>query len=67
MRKEISVPDTPFTSAHTLIKALAKSLTKIRDEGIENVWARHRGWLPHAARELQSLGFKLFANERRTL
>src|SRR5262245_2537798 len=34
-------PDTPFTPAHTLVRALRVSLKRIRTEGIENVWARH--------------------------
>jgi aspartate aminotransferase-like enzyme len=61
MRKKISVPDTPFTPAHTLIKALGTSLRKIRDEGIENVWGRHRRLAAACRAGVQALGLELFA------
>src|SRR5262249_33859503 len=40
-RAKLAESDTPFTPAHTLVKALLVSLKQIRAEGIENVWARH--------------------------
>src|SRR5207253_2165087 len=40
-RAKLAENDTPFTPAHTLIKAQRASLKKLRAEGIENVWARH--------------------------
>jgi serine---pyruvate transaminase len=33
--------DTPWTPAVTLVLGVAESLKMIREEGIENVWARH--------------------------
>lgn len=63
MRKKIAVPDTPYTPAHTLIKALGTSLKKIRDEGIENVWARHRRLAAACRAGVTALGLKLFATE----
>src|SRR6202043_360609 len=38
-RAKLAENDTPYTPAHTLIKALRLSLKRIRAEGIENVWA----------------------------
>ncbi len=61
MRKKIAEPDTPFTPAHTLIKALGTSLKKIRDEGIEQVWARHRRMAAACRAGVQALGLELFA------
>jgi len=61
MRQAIAVPDTPFTSAHTLIKALGTSLKKIRDEGIENVWSRHRRLAAACRAGVRALGLELFA------
>jgi serine---pyruvate transaminase len=61
MRKKISVPDTPFTPAHTLIKALGTSLKKIREEGIENVWERHKRLAAACRAGVQALGLELFA------
>ncbi len=40
-RDNLKASDTPFTPAHTLIKALRVSLKMLRAEGIENVWKRH--------------------------
>jgi aspartate aminotransferase-like enzyme len=39
-REKLSIPDTPFTPAHTLIRALAVALRQIRETGIEQIWAR---------------------------
>ena len=61
MRKKIDVPDTPFTPAHTLIKALGTSLQKIRDEGIEQVWARHRRLASACRAGVLALGMEVFA------
>ena len=41
-RKKMKEFDTPYTPAHTLILALRTALRRIKDEGIENVWQRHR-------------------------
>src|SRR6516225_46895 len=38
-RAKLETNDTPYTQAHTLIRALKVSLKKIRAQGIENVWA----------------------------
>jgi aspartate aminotransferase-like enzyme len=61
MRKKIAEPDTPFTPAHTLIKALGTSLRKICDEGIEQVWARHRRMAAACRAGIQAMGLELFA------
>ena len=34
--------DTPYTPAHTMILALRQALRRIKDEGLEQVWDRHR-------------------------
>src|SRR5205807_2779349 len=39
-RAKLETNDTPYTPAHTLIRALRLSLRRIRAEGIENIWAR---------------------------
>jgi aspartate aminotransferase-like enzyme len=61
MRKRLADPDTPFTPAHTLIKALGRSLKMIREEGIENVWSRHRRLAAACRAGIQALGLDLFA------
>ena len=43
-RDNLKTGDTPFTPAITLIRALRLSLKRLREEGIENVSARHAAW-----------------------
>lgn len=60
-RKKLAENDTPFTPNHTLLRALRTSLARIREEGIENVWARHRRMAAAAQAGIQALGMKPFA------
>ena len=60
-RKKIAEFDTPYTPAHTLILALNQSLKRIRAEGIENVWARHRRMSEACQAGVQALGLELFS------
>jgi aspartate aminotransferase-like enzyme len=61
-RKKIAEFDTPYTPAHTLILALNQSLKRIRAEGIENVWARHRRMSEACQAGVQALGLELFSS-----
>ena len=40
-RAKLEASDTPYTPAHTLVRALRVSLKRLRAEGMENLWARH--------------------------
>lgn len=40
-RESLKTEDTPWTPAVTLVLGLADALAMIRQEGLENVWARH--------------------------
>lgn len=61
-RSKLKDPDTSFTPAHTLIRALRLSLQRMRSEGIENIWHRHAR-MAHAARSgVQAIGLELYAN-----
>lgn len=60
-RKKIADFDTPYTPAHTLILALNQSLKRIRAEGVENVWARHRRMSEACQAGVQALGLELFS------
>ncbi len=60
-RASLKDNDTPYTPAHTLIRALRVSLKKIRAEGIENVWARHARIAAAARAGIKALGLELFA------
>lgn len=61
-RAKLNDPDTPYTPAHTLLRALRVSLQKIRQEGIENVWARHARMAAAARAGFQAIGLDIFAN-----
>jgi aspartate aminotransferase-like enzyme len=58
-----STGDTPFTPAHTLLRALKVSLKQLRAEGIENVWTRHARVAAAARAGVQALNLELFASQ----
>lgn len=54
-------PQNPYTPAISTMLALGKSLEMIKEEGLENVWKRHK-ILGKATREgLKALGLRLFS------
>jgi aspartate aminotransferase-like enzyme len=61
-KKSLDKNDTPFTPAVTLVIALRESLRRIKKEGLENVFKRHK-LLACATRDaVCALGLKLFSN-----
>ena len=60
-RKKMKEFDTPFTPAHTLILALRAALKRIKEEGVENVWNRHRLMSAACQAGVQALGLELFS------
>lgn len=62
-RDKLKENDTPFTPAHTLIRAQHASLRRLRAEGIDNVWARHARMAAAARAGAEAMGLKLFAAE----
>jgi aspartate aminotransferase-like enzyme len=59
---KLETSDTPYTPAHTLIRALRASLKRMRAEGIENIWARQARTAAAARAGFQALGLELFAS-----
>jgi aspartate aminotransferase-like enzyme len=59
-RKSLESGDTPFTPAHTLIRAMRLSVKKLVDEGIENVWARHARYAAASRAAFAALGLAIF-------
>jgi len=59
-RKELAAGDTPYTPAHTLIRALRVSLKRIKAEGIENIWATQARNAAASRAGFQALGLKVF-------
>ncbi len=60
-RSKLDTPDTPYTSAHTLLRAMRLSLKRLRTEGIENIWARHARLSAAARAAFQAMGLELFS------
>ena len=59
-RAKIKDPDTPFTPAHTLLRAMRVSLKKLVTQGIENVWAEHARNAAAARAGLGAIGLDVF-------
>ena len=60
-RKKMKEFDTPYTPAHTLIQALGVALQRIKEEGIEKVWERHRRMSEACQAGVVALGLELFS------
>jgi serine---pyruvate transaminase len=65
-RKNLESNDTPYTPAHTMIRAMRVSTKRIVDEGIENVWARQKRYAEAARAGFVALGLELFAAQPNT-
>src|ERR1051325_126077 len=65
-RKTVESSDTPYTPAHTMIRAMRVSLKKILAEGIENIWKRQTRYAEAARAGFQALGLELFPKQPTT-
>jgi aspartate aminotransferase-like enzyme len=54
--------DTPWTPAISLIVGLDEALAMIREEGIENIWSRHRRLAAGLRAGVAELGLRLFSD-----
>ncbi|GIW80206.1 MAG: serine-pyruvate aminotransferase [Gemmatales bacterium] len=61
-RQKLATHDTPFTPAHTLIRALRVSLKRLRAEGIEQLWVRQKRIAEAARAGFKAMGLELFAS-----
>lgn len=61
-RKSLETNDTPYTPAHTLIRALRLSLKRILEEGMENIWKRQARIAAAARAGFTGMGLEIFAN-----
>ncbi|MFH1074144.1 MAG: alanine--glyoxylate aminotransferase family protein [Candidatus Firestonebacteria bacterium] len=55
------LPDTPYTSSVSLVLQLRESLRLIKEEGLENVWARHSKIASAVRAGVAALSLKPFA------
>lgn len=56
-------PDSPFTPPVNLIYQLVKSTNMLKEEGIENVWERHRIMAEATRAGIKALNLELFAEK----
>jgi aspartate aminotransferase-like enzyme len=60
-KKALDKTDTPFTPAITLVIALNEALNMIKQDGLENVFLRHRKMADATRAAVRALGLELFA------
>jgi aspartate aminotransferase-like enzyme len=60
-KKAIDKTDTPFTPAITLIIALVEVLRMMKQDGLENIFSRHRKMADATRAAVKALGLELFA------
>jgi len=61
-RKSLAVPETPYTPAIPLVKALAESLRILRAKGVESIWAEARRLAEATRAGCEALGLRLVAS-----
>lgn len=57
-------PQTPYTPAITLVQAMDVAIRMIKEEGLENVFARHRLFARATQAAVEALGLKFVASDR---
>lgn len=60
-KKALEKDDTPFTTAVSLVVALRESLKMMQQDGIENVFRRHKKMADATRMAMKALGLELFA------
>ena len=60
-KKAYDKTDTPFTPAITLIIALTEALKMMKQDGLENIFMRHKKMADATRAAMKALGLKLFA------
>lgn len=60
-KKAIDKTDTPFTPAITLIIALCEALKMMKEDGLENIFLRHKKMADATRAAVKALGLELFA------
>ncbi|GAA0731065.1 alanine--glyoxylate aminotransferase family protein [Clostridium malenominatum] len=61
---EKSEPQNPYTPAVSLISAANEAITMIEEEGLQNVFLRHKVLAEKFRGEIKGMGLKLFTDER---
>jgi len=59
-KSQEKTPQTPYTPAISLVRAMSKAVELILEEGLEEVWDRHRILAMCARAAVQAMGLQLF-------
>ncbi|NMA95543.1 MAG: alanine--glyoxylate aminotransferase family protein [Clostridiales bacterium] len=62
-RESLEKNTTPYTPAATLIIGASESLKMIKEQGLENIFARHENLAKACRAAVKALGLELFASE----
>lgn len=65
-KKNLESNDTPYTPAHTMIRAMRLSTRRLVTEGMEAIWARQANYAAAARAGFQALGLELFPSQPNT-
>ena len=60
-RRAIEKTDTPFTPAITLVIAIVEALKMMKQDGLENIFLRHKKMAEATRAAIKALGLELFA------
>lgn len=60
-KKALDKTDTPFTPAVSLVMALRESLKLMKQEGLENIFLRHKKMADATRQAMKAMGLELFA------
>lgn len=63
-KKKLPADNTPWTPAVNLFYGLAAALRLMRQEGLENIWARHQRIGEYTRRRVREMGLELLADPR---
>lgn len=63
VKERMEIFQFPYTPPITLFFGLSESIDIIREEGLENVWARHKLLATGVRNALKAMGLELFAEE----
>lgn len=63
VKERMKIFQFPYTPPITLFFGLSESIDMIREEGLENIWARHELLATAVRNALKAMGLELFAEE----
>jgi aspartate aminotransferase-like enzyme len=63
-RKSLAEKTTPYTTAVSLVIAASEAIEMMLEEGLDNIYARHRNLAEACRAAVKAIGLQLFADEK---